>query len=375
MFAYKLPGKQVGVSLIELMIASVIGLVLLSGVVTIFSSNNASTTMSAGMARVQENGGVALDIMSYGVRMSGFQGCLGESKVDIDLLANPSPTINFPDNAIWGSKIAASGSWNPARHVDLEKIATENMQLKPNTDVLYIQYGSANTAGLAANMTDSNADIVLERNPGQVQANDLMMITDCSRANVFRATDVSVESGTGITSIQHGANGNEQSDLTQVYPSGSATGFIQVNVMKFEAKAYFVAENGRTLPNGEKLYSLFELDTSTNPIDPPSEIIEGVEEFQVLYGINTQTDELLPANIHYVTADNVTNPAQIVSVQLGLVVSTASYYAQDNDTQIYDIAGFRVGPEGAANVDSVYKSDRRLRAAFNTTAQVRNRVQ
>jgi len=163
MFAYKLPGKQVGVSLIELMIASVIGLVLLSGVVTIFSSNNASTTMSAGMARVQENGGVALDIMSYGVRMSGFQGCLGESKVDIDLLANPSPTINFPDNAIWGSKIAASGSWNPARHVDLEKIATENMQLKPNTDVLYIQYGSANTAGLAANMTDSNADIVLER--------------------------------------------------------------------------------------------------------------------------------------------------------------------------------------------------------------------
>jgi len=100
-----------------------------------------------------------------------------------------------------------------------------------------------------------------------------------------------------------------------------------------------------------------------------------VEEFQVLYGINTQTDELLPANIHYVTADNVTNPAQIVSVQLGLVVSTASYYAQDNDTQIYDIAGFRVGPEGAANVDSVYKSDRRLRAAFNTTAQVRNRVQ
>jgi len=41
-----LPGKQTGLSLIELMIASVIGLVILGGAVTIFSSNSASSKLS-----------------------------------------------------------------------------------------------------------------------------------------------------------------------------------------------------------------------------------------------------------------------------------------------------------------------------------------
>ena len=56
------PGNQTGLSLIELMIASVIGLVILGGAVTIFSSNSASSKLSTGMARVQDNGRVALDI-------------------------------------------------------------------------------------------------------------------------------------------------------------------------------------------------------------------------------------------------------------------------------------------------------------------------
>ena len=111
-----------------------------------------------------------------------------------------------------------------------------------------------------------------------------------------------------------------------------------------------------------------------SPIGDPAELVTGVEDLQVLYGINTQIDDSLPQIIRYVTADNVVNPAQVVSVQLGIIVASVDYSAQQDDTQIYNIAGHRVGPAGAANIDGEHGSDRRLRAAFNATVQIRNRI-
>ncbi len=369
------PGKQAGLSLIELMIASVIGLVLLSGVVAIFSSSTASSRMTTGMARVMDSGGAALDIVSFGLRMAGYQGCRDEAKEPVIVLASSTPTIttatlSYPDNAVWGSEVNSSGVWSPARHADLSNIVS----VKPNTDVLYIQYGSGKAIGLEQEMTDSGSNIVLPENPGQLRTDDLVMISDCNVANLFRATNVSADTTTGITTIQHAASGNSHSTLSRSFPGDDASAALQVEVMKFEAIAYFVADNGRDLPNGDPLFSLFGLDTSTDPIGTPVELVEGVEDLQVLYGINTQIDDLLPQNIRYVTAENVVNPAQIVSVQLGMIVATADYSAYRNDTRTYNIAGHRVGPSSASGLDGEHGSDRRLRAAFNSTVQIRNRL-
>jgi len=127
------PGKQTGLSLIELMIASVIGLVILGGAVTIFSSNSASSKLSTGMARVQDNGRVALDIISYSTRMTGYEGCRDEVKDPAIVLAT----------------------------------------VRPST--------------LAANMTSASAGIVLPNNPDQLAADDMVMIADCETTEIFRA--------------------------------------------------------------------------------------------------------------------------------------------------------------------------------------------
>ena len=370
-----MPGRQAGFSIIELMIASVIGLVLLGGVVAVFSSNNSSSKMNSGMARVLESGGVGLDIMSFGLRIAGYQGCRDEVKDPVMVLASAGPTINtavlnYPDTAIWGSEVDGTGNWSPTQHADLAGISN----VKPETDVLYILYGSGRSIGLESNMPNAISNIELPRNPDQLQTDDLMLISDCRVTNIFRATDVSTASGTGITTIQHAATSNNQANLTQAFPNDDATGSLQVEVMRFEAKAYFVADSGRDLPNGDPLFSLFELDTSTDPIGDPVELVPGVEDLQVLYGINTQIDESLTPIIRYVTAENVINPAQIVSVQLGIIVASVDYSAPRDDTEIYNIAGHRVGPAGAANVDGEHGSDRRLRAAFNATVQIRNRI-
>lgn len=365
------PGKQSGLSLIELMIASVIGLVLLSGVVTVFSSNSASSKMSTGMTRLQDSGRVALDILSYGVRMAGYEGCRDESKEAIRVLANNAPNpINFPTSAIRGFEVDNTGEWSPSVHSDLDG-ATNSIedQVKQNTDVLYLQYGSGRSVVLSSDLASSSASIDLPSNPDQLDQGDLVMIADCESTDVFRATGVSVDATTGITTVQHTTTANTSADLTQAYQGTGSMNVVPVRVMRFESKAYYVADSGRNMPDGSAVWSLFELDTTTLDSEP-TELIEGVEEFQVLYGVQIDPDE--PSSVRYLTANNVTDFSQVVSVQLGLLVSTAEYSSTSDDTQTYNVAGWTVGP--GTTTDAQHSGDRRLRASFNATIQLRNRL-
>lgn len=366
------PGKQSGLSLIELMIASVIGLVLLSGVVTIFSSNSASSKMSTGMTRLQDSGRVALDLLSYGVRMTGYEGCRDESKDPVQVLASTGPTINFPDNAVWGSEVDNSGVWDPTIHSDLDgSVNGISSKVRNNTDVLYLQYGSGRSAVLSSDMTSDVADVILPNNPDHLRTGDLIMIADCVSTNIFRATDVTEDATTGITTIQHSNTANSQTELTQAFQGTGNTNAVPVRVMRFESVAYYVGDSGRKMPDGSEVWSLFELDTTT-PDSEPTELIEGVEDFQVLYGV--QPDPSAASAIRYIPAEDVTNFGQVVSVQLGLLISTPEYSATTDDTQTYNIAGTTIDPPSATGTNAKHPGDRRLRASFNATIQIRNRL-
>ena len=169
--------------------------------------------------------------------------------------------------------------------------------------------------------------------------------------------------------MQHGTSANIQSNFNTVYTGTGDRDAVPVRVMRFEASAYYIGDSGRDTPNGDSIFSLFVLDTTTGA---RTELVEGVENLQVLYGENMQPDPDLPPLIRYVTADAVTNFANVLSVQLGLLIATADYAASDNDNRVYNIAGTTVGPDASSN--DQHQGDRRLRAAFNTTIQLRNRT-
>ena len=70
---------QAGVTLVELMVSLLLGLVITGGVVQIFVANRATYAFNEGLARVQENGRSAIDALNFNVRMAGFYGCLYET--------------------------------------------------------------------------------------------------------------------------------------------------------------------------------------------------------------------------------------------------------------------------------------------------------
>tara|TARA_Y100001934_G_C12371255_1_gene786448 strand:+ start:1549 stop:2307 length:759 start_codon:yes stop_codon:yes gene_type:complete len=64
---------QLGFSLVELMIAMVLGLLLLAGVVNVQISSKETFQTSDDLSRVQENGRFALDILASDIRMAGYR--------------------------------------------------------------------------------------------------------------------------------------------------------------------------------------------------------------------------------------------------------------------------------------------------------------
>ena len=64
--------KQLGLSLVELMVALVLGLVLMAGVIQVFLASRQTYNANEAMARMQENGRFALEFISRSARLAGY---------------------------------------------------------------------------------------------------------------------------------------------------------------------------------------------------------------------------------------------------------------------------------------------------------------
>ncbi len=105
--------KQTGFSLIEVMVAIAISSILILGVTELFSSSFMSGRNNSELARMQENGRLAMEVIGTDIRFAGLQACMSSMKdIPIDnavALANDqkSITLRFTDPAHCSSANAA----------------------------------------------------------------------------------------------------------------------------------------------------------------------------------------------------------------------------------------------------------------------------
>jgi type IV pilus assembly protein PilW len=73
--------RQTGLTLIEIMIALLIGAFLLGGVLQIFLGSKQTYRMQDNLAKLQENGRFAMEFLAKDIRMAGYWGCLKSGAV------------------------------------------------------------------------------------------------------------------------------------------------------------------------------------------------------------------------------------------------------------------------------------------------------
>jgi len=90
--------QQQGMTLIEIMIALVLGIFLIAGVLEIFLGSKQSNRMLENLSRLQENGRYAMDFMSRDIREAGLREVCFEREIPTAITGTNDDGLNGSDS-------------------------------------------------------------------------------------------------------------------------------------------------------------------------------------------------------------------------------------------------------------------------------------
>ena len=299
---------QRGLSLIEMMISITIGLIILSAMTTLFSSQSKTRSELDKSNRMIDNGRYALEILSENLRMAGFYGNYVPSGTTT-AATDPCTLANITN--------AATNLQEMLHHVYGYNAAVQASQIAgvPLTGNCAFTY----TAGNAKTLK-SGSDILVLRRTGTsapvaaasvtAAASTVLQVSNCT-------TDTSryqIIAGDGVKTAFH------DKDCATV-----------ASLRPFIVQIYFVSpENnvGDGIPTLKRL----ELDQATGAF-VTTPLVEGIEYMQVDYGWDTNADGAADSYIAAPAAD--ADWGNIVSVKINIIARNIETTAGHTDTKKY----------------------------------------
>lgn len=322
--------KQTGFGLVELMIAMTLGLVLLGGIGYVYMGSSGAFRTTDNLSRIQENARYALEVMSRDIRMAGYIGCGNIASMVVKTIASPPVPAMSVNNALIGYD-NGSGWTNPTT---IPRVAG---------DVLSIMAAFGNGATLAGNLTPSNANVQINGNPNGYKQGDVLVVTDCANADVFKVTNVPGNSG--LVTLASGS-GSNSGNRTGVYGSDAY-------VLRVDQYSYFIGNNTA----GNRALYRVGLDGVAQ------EIVEHVHDMQLRYGLDTNNDGTVDS--YSATPGNW---KQVVSVTINLLMrSPDNNIATASQSVTFNNTTFNASGEVAADQTRLYQ-------VFSSTVGVRNRL-
>lgn len=338
--------KQSGLTLVELMIAMVLGLFLLAGVIQIFLASKQSYLLTSNHSLMQENQRFSHYFISQVAESAGHLGCLND-KIDIVNVLNPGNGYDFNFSATIRGYDATGAGWNPTGL----PTAITSVAL-PDSDIVALRGIVDNGVRVRAPYMPTTAAALQVDGNNTLSAGDVVVITDCQDAAIFQVTNKTNGTGTNHALVGNtgaGIPGNATNDLGKIYGAGSEVSALQTI-------SYFVANDTDGTP------SLFRRIADNTP-EP---LIRGVENMQILYGEDTSPIDDRDFSVNqYVTATNVGNWNGVVSIRIGLLLQSEDAVRLEKDTRVYDVLGTTIDPA----------DDKLLRRVFSSTISLRNRLQ
>lgn len=364
--------RQTGLSLIELMIALALGVVLTLGVAQIFLGSAQTYRLNDSIALLQENMRFGLGKLQYETRLAGQAGCLPGNPTDQlnPLDAGYDPVVYGPQSVIgWDADgtglgdqylldtfAAGGGSWTNAMQTPVLNPPLPGDVLGrviEGNDVLLVKGAALLNVILAGNPGAPANTINTAGNSNINQGSILLVIAaDCSAGDMFQKTNAF--NSAGLTKGAGGSPGNANPATSP----WSANYDNAASVYEFQSTAYYIGVGA----DGEPALYRDRLDAG----DPFGrvELISGVENMQVLYGVVANPTADLEANV-YLPASQVTDWEEVVSVRIALLMRSGDRVVDEAEIRRFNVAG----------TEMVTEQDRRSRLVGVATVGIRNALQ
>ena len=363
----RLPTRQSGVTLVELMISLLLGLLIAIGLATLFSQNKRSFYQNEDLARLLEDGRYALETLATDIAMAGFYAELADpdwevqdslstltdcrrsdamTALGIDSGTEPSPwmLVMFNRNAI----VDGSGS----------VVASPS----DNTIASWSALAVSNNATSGSALTDFPC---LVEDLGIEEGSDVVAVKRVAGAPTPDADVVPgriyvAKRGTDEGGLFFGAN----------LPTKDVGDPLQ-NDWELQTKVYFVRneEDDLTGDGQEEVVPML----CRMVLDPASAgdyrdecIAQGIERFQIQWGVDTDGDGDANAYVseldHLLADDGVADPNDVVSARIHVLARSVRPDPTYTNTKTY-----RMG-----DMEPYTPNDNFYRRILSTTVVVRN---
>jgi len=340
--------RTAGFTLVELMIAMILGLLLIAGVGSVFIANKDAYRTNEALSQAQESARTSFEFLAREIREAGANPC-GTANVASVLNPGGDPML-YSNGPIQGWDDAAS---IPATVASLPASGTG----APIGGESAIRLASAKDSGLALEpMTGPRANVKLQSPTTQISPDDIVMLCDVDKATIFQVTNYNSANRTVVHNTGGGDPGNQTKCLNHPVPpdpDAPGPGASGAACNDFSPSSYlaipvnYIWYVGTNRDGGRSLY---RYGVSQNPVPgQPTELVRGVWGMTVTYHEPTNS-----AGNAYYSAANVNNWANVDAVRLEMTVRSR---------------GFQPGGTRGAGTDA-----QRLQRAFTTTVGMRNRL-
>jgi type IV pilus assembly protein PilW len=323
-----------GFTLIELMVALLLGLIVIAGVISVFLANQRTYRTNEALGDVQDSSRVAFELMARDIRQASLTGCDNSGRVANVLNQGPAKLgtasawwatwDNTASNAVHGyDSSLADGA------VTGRVAGTDSLQLIGVTDI----------GATVSTNTTASAQFTVNGSLAGVAAGDVLVVCDPNHAAIFQATAVA---GTTITYASGtGTTGNCSTGIG--YPAScSVANNYQFKpntlIAKLSSVDWYVGTNAA---GGSSLFRVGLENKAGKPTPTAEEMVRGVSGMQLTY--------------HVLGASSFVDAS--VGLNWGLVDAVRAQLTLQSSDQT---AGVDVKP---------------ITRSFTTTTTLRNRVQ
>ena len=365
--------RQAGLSLVELMVAILIGLIILAGVIQVVASSKSTYIAQEEMSFIQENARYALDVLTEDIQEAGYWGCAGDSAAfaqvatanadQKDFLATQASFTTMPSiNGFEGTVSGSSPNFPLAYKSKVYKITSGSDTHYP--DSFIVRSAGSISYSLA---THSQNAVITTKETHHFNGGDYLSIIsgDCRRVAIVKASSASsttINMSNWVDEIKPDVNqsiiceggSSMKCNGSDAYAPDLIRRFLPGAVVaEFESVGYFIGES--SVMDGVPALKKATLHGDSATID---ELALGVYDMEVLYGVDTNADK--NAN-RYLEADDVTAAqwASVVSMQISLLFRSNSQVLEKNS-------------EAKEYLGKSYE-DRYLRRIVSTTVKLRSR--
>ncbi len=316
------PANARGVTLIELMVALVLGLIVSGAALALFSTNKQTYIASESLARIQEAERTAFELMARDVREGGGNAC--EKGLDVANIVNPVAG-SVPWYADFGGGVRGYGG---ATAFAGAPFGTGMQNRVSGTDAIELKSTVSSGIVILNQPGGPSADIKLNTVANGFADGDIVMACNFDHAAVFQIEQVN---GGGVNVVHNTGNSQNPGNCSKGlgFPAVCTTNGTYYDygsnppgmLAKLRATRWYIGYNSRTTGMGQPSRSLYQssvVNTAGTLTIINNEITQGVRDMQLSYlllGANTYVDAASPT---ITAADWLSDKVVAVKIDLTL---------------------------------------------------------